>query len=120
MEKYFLPYDLSMEFKELGFDEECIAGYYNGTNFKIETAPWVGWYKLTCLVPLISQAKKFLREKYNLLIVIDKYENPNSYGYLIYDENFTENCGYKAYEEAELEAIRECIKIIKNEQEKTL
>lgn len=29
MEEQFVPYELALKLKELGFDERCLAGYYN-------------------------------------------------------------------------------------------
>lgn len=29
MEEQFVPYNLSLKLKEIGFDERCLAGYYN-------------------------------------------------------------------------------------------
>lgn len=35
MEKEFIPYDLTLELKKLGFDEECLAHYIGDDNFSI-------------------------------------------------------------------------------------
>lgn len=79
MEKQFIPYNLALELKNLGFDEECL-GYYDGNhNFQymfngrpdkfsnrrmgVSDSIWVGWIS----APLYQQVFDWFREKYGLL-----------------------------------------------------
>lgn len=131
MEKYFLPYDLSMEFKKLGFNKECLGRLYANNDlelldYKYKNSDVVGNNITSCAAPLIQQAKEWLRDKYKLHIHICYFEDSDVWHSDIYNiqngklkNNPMQLTGYKTYKEAELEAIRECIKIIKYEQEKT-
>lgn len=111
MEKYFAPYNISLELKQLGFNEECLM-YYDYSYKLVES----GIYK--CKAPLIQQVKEWLREKHNLHISIVKLTS-KLWGFSIWNikQNYfeLERLEYETYEEAELDAIRQCIKIIRNE-----
>ena len=79
MEKEFVPYELALKLKQLGFDEPCFAGYRD--------SEWIGTdgpnsryfhsqlfsnhqfdedQKECCSAPLFQQAFRWFREKYNL------------------------------------------------------
>ena len=71
MEKEFVPYEQSLQLKELGLDEPCFGYYQGGTNNLIieqiiKSQGDGNW----CLSPTFSQAFEFLLEKYNLYAVI--------------------------------------------------
>jgi len=77
MEKEFVPYDIALAMKELGFNESCLAafvneklkgcgaiyfevdGLYNNFGTGNEEQPWIA-------TPLYQQAFRWFREKYNL------------------------------------------------------
>ena len=74
-----------------------------------------------------SQAFKFFREKYNLSgDVISQHKNMYFATILNLNTNKKqdvrnkENYGFKTYEEAELECIKQLIKIVKNETKQTI
>ena len=67
MEKEFVPYELALRLKALGFDEPCI-GYYNSNKkwstkhdeyevYFIENSKWID---PACSAPTFSQAFSFL------------------------------------------------------------
>jgi hypothetical protein len=64
MEKEFIPYDLSLKLKELGFDEPCFGWYADETHLSIrpqyiqpnDPNNVYNW----CLAPTFSQAINFL------------------------------------------------------------
>jgi len=145
MKELFIPYTEALELKELGFNEKCLAAYTNRGKFHQTSSDY--WdndsikmikeyttIKLKVLAPLYSQAFKWFRDKYNLILDIlpfyDEEQLPLSLtnkqkpkGYFIwdyYDDEFDlENSpNYKIYEEAELECIRKLIEIVKKEQKK--
>lgn len=58
----------------------------------------------------------WFRKKYNLHCVIDEYENPKSWGYLINDDELTESFGYNTYEEARQVCLEKLIEIVENER----
>ena len=88
MEKEFLPYELAVKLKELGFEEPCF-GYYvdgelRGINLGIEELGGIEPYyqrfgfhtlsnhnidnpnKIVVTAPTFSQTFRWIREKYNL------------------------------------------------------
>lgn len=117
MESLFVPYEIALALKELGFDEPCIRGW--DKNGKI-------WYHPDSDVvldnPTFSQVFRFFREKYLLF----GYPFPNdyqNYGYRIVEMTSDENkelvydWGTKdTYEEAELECLNKLIKFVKEKK----
>jgi hypothetical protein len=59
MEKEFVPYELAVKLKALGFDEPCLM-YYDYSWRLVES----GVYE--CKAPLFQQAFRWFREKYQL------------------------------------------------------
>ena len=109
MEKEFVTYEQSLALKELGFDEDCFAGYdtfgdlwigYNSTD-GIEFNP--SYYNKA---PLKQQVFRWFREKYDLFISITHYGN----GYSINDLR-----RFDTYEEAENACIDKLIEIAKQQ-----
>ena len=121
MESFFVPYEIALTLKELGFDEECFGFYdaYNGSshlllNDRYEPL-WLirTWQRLfskkyqdttfvsqsyveyingVCLAPTFSQAFRWFREKYNLYISLNKYKSPDmSIPILVYTHIYNEN-----------------------------
>lgn len=139
MENQFIPYELSLKIKELGFDEPCL-GYYTSTgyfnskkelkwrkwqfsyNFQPITNKQLTWkYSKTenvqqVVAPLYQQALDWFREK--------GYENwvsHNEEGYqFVIKWEFVHTGGIEAlskigtYEEAKLECLKKLIEIVKN------
>jgi hypothetical protein len=132
MEKEFVPYELALELKELGFDEPCFAIYEPqeiGVMFR-----WVENQKVVSnkaigyvIAPLCQQAFRWFREKYNLVHTV--YSNASGYiwelhynkkrgGTHICDSGESGDCEisgmFTAYEKAELECLKKLIEIVKN------
>jgi hypothetical protein len=113
MNKEFIPYEQALELKELGFDEECFQKFMlpNMNEF--------------CKHPLLQQAFRWFREKYDLNVFV--YANthisielsltePKKYFYLIdidTEERSEESKDFNTYEEAELECLKQLIEITK-------
>ena len=115
MNKEFIPYDLAIQFRELGFDEECI-GFYNIhlDVIPIDSEPYTT--KSIDGAILYQQAFRWFREKYNL-----RHSLPsrlwNRYSYSITDfEDFKDEYdgGFDTYEKAELACLEKLIEIVKN------
>jgi hypothetical protein len=143
MNKEFVPYEESLTLKELGFDEPCIAFYYNKTKFlklgdnpdyliNKRKASYVFGneeYDVT-LAPLYQQAFRWFREKYNLRGFIGFRPNVKQFDCHIYDmslsgkeyvkqrtmEEFNKDPKVGTYEEAELECLKKLIEIVKNNE----
>ena len=132
--KNFIPYDLALELKNLGFDEHCFAFYglsrydYKTIrlsifqNLKTDYLPDVHHLDVTCDAPLYQQAFRFFREKYGLHYIICKNIQMDGYGYreviLIPYMEENENTIFKTYEEAELECLKKLIEIAKEQNVK--
>ena len=132
--KNFIPYDLALELKELGFEEPCFAFYglsrddYKTIrlsifqNLKTDYLPDIHHLDVTCDAPLYQQAFRFFREKYGLHYIICKNIQMDGYGYreviLIPYMEENENTIFKTYEEAELACIKKLIEIAKEQNVK--
>jgi hypothetical protein len=133
LQDIFVPYAESLELKQLGFDEKCIALHtiipeddikwftipeqgitdkhsfgssknYNSKSFEEEGS---------ISSPTWEQAWKFMRCKYKINPVITCYsELGNAWKYHIPNEGGGQ--GFYTYEEARLECLRKLIEIVKN------
>ena len=82
MKNEFVPYDIALAMKELGFNEECIAAYVNTTNSDSNIG-LIGcgtrWFNsvdmlsnlkdkdmILCSAPLYQQAFRWFREEYGI------------------------------------------------------
>jgi len=128
MNKEFVPYELAVKLKELGFDEPCIAGYSNSTE-KLEfySRPLVTKDSFTVDAPTFSQAFRWFREKYNLMFQIFYSRNGNysviihrttpEYMDLVNQVKPSDGCVDEvvdcySYEEAELACLEKLIEIV--------
>ena len=120
MEKEFIPYELALALKELGFDEPCLA-FYNKENKLTITGISKVRYSPKLRTPTFSQAFRWFREKYHIIGEV-KFKGGKTtktawYDYVIYseidwnDENPNEQ--WKKHEEAELECLKKLIEIVK-------
>jgi len=122
LEKEFVPCEIALELKELGFDKPCLGRHYtlDGNNWKfadneeynnIDEIYDIG-DDFTINAPTFSQSFRFFREKYNYhhTITLNK-----KYVSLVYSSivNFSID-EFDTYEEAELESIKQLIKLAKN------
>ena len=126
MNKEFLPYEQALELKKLGFDEPCLAYWFNETPSNPEgqcivyyKKPWnnekiiKGAIREYSNAPTFSQAFRWFREKYGLYSFIFCYDEV--FGYETYKEGVTQtNESFETYEEAELACLNKLIEIVKN------
>ena len=85
MKELFVPYQESLELKELGFEEPCF-GHYNDLELSIYWADADDIGNLSihqsgnditnyeCLAPLFSQIFKWFRDKYSWVHIINPYK----------------------------------------------
>jgi len=123
MNKEFIPYQPSLDMKEIGFDEPCV--YYVDKNnesyiYNFETHPdeFIEWCGVNVIsAPLYQQAFRWFREKHKLHSTITSIsqeswqwhiQKPGQQLGKLYDEDFY------TYEEAELECLKKLIQIVKN------
>jgi hypothetical protein len=127
LQKDFLPYELSLKMKQLGFDEPCLAKYIT-SDLVVK-----GCYKDShiihalfeeneiceahILVPTFSQTFRWFREKYNLKGHVEPVEyldgTPDTYHWSIFN-NCNSGNDQLTHEEAELACLVKLIDIIKN------
>ena len=110
MEKEFVPYELALRMKALGFNEKCIMHWWKG---KLSYYQMGDFSPTHTSAPLYQQAFRWFREKHGLGHMI------NGIGY----ESFIMNIGgvlhilnaleFKTYEETELACLKKLIEIVK-------
>ncbi len=129
MKNEFIPYELSLELKQIGFDEPCFGDYYKFDNNDIHLDTDDDRHRIITdnkdeviieiSAPLFQQAFRYFREKYNLWGMIYPRDGWN---YSIQRVDETTSCTgesfhgveIKSYEEAELECLKKLIQIVKN------
>ena len=124
LEKEFIPYEQSLELKELGFDEPCLGVYYESKTFYSYTKSkgvknsdktsqsWV------FTAPLYQQSFRWFREKYNLKSWVQEHTT-DTFIYEIRPHKLSdykegEIYTYKTYQETELACLKKLIEIVKN------
>jgi hypothetical protein len=120
MEKEFVPYELAVKLKALGFDEPCF-GIYLMKEFRYSSPP-MSIKDITdgidVLAPTFSQAFRFFREKYGLFHSIDtRVSKDIGYLILLNDEEIHIDSCYWNYEEAELACLEKLIEIVESKSE---
>jgi len=116
MNKEFIPYEQSLELKELGFDEECLFSFNSSMSQLLEIEP--------LQAPLKQQAFRWFRDKHNILSTV--YSNASGFLYEWSDTIGGTHRGWSdyegpnnggvwdTYEEAELACLKKLIEIVKN------
>jgi hypothetical protein len=134
MNKEFVPYELALRLKELGYDEPCFGSYYNDSVENFKDGKFDYRRKLNIeysiysentyyiLAPTYSQAFRWFREKYHIIGEV-KFKGGKTtktawYDYIIYSEidwdDKNPNEQWKKYEEAELECLKKLIEIVES------
>ena len=146
MNKDLVPYQPSLDMKELGFDEPCfIYWVYDGVEITYSTSHnKSGWSIIgfknsqmlkkagLCTSPTFSQAFRWFREKHNLMFQIFYLRNGN-YAVLIHRTTpeymnlvdqikpssgcVDEVVDCYSYEEAELDCLLKLIEIVKQQKQ---
>jgi hypothetical protein len=136
MTKEFIPYEQSLELKNLGFDEPCF-GWYSNMEGNVLRQGYCETYlgiENCAKSPLYQQVFRWFREKFNLrssvmdfiddvtgiewdysiAIIGTDLDDKGDYVPLIDYSIDDPNRKYGTYEEAELECIKKLIEISKN------
>lgn len=136
LEKDFVPYQESMEVKELGFNEPCFGRYYykesypmlnphsEETEVVFEFGQYIKQTEVTIVAPTFSQAFRWFREKYNLDSMVQPTYSTKYQFRLFHIEIKTKVQIYGKYmekefdtfEEAELACLKKLIEIVKQEK----
>lgn len=123
MEKEFVPYELAVKLKVLGFDEPCFAYYKDMKGEKVllyDSMDFDG----ECNTPLYQQAFRWFREKYGLFHSTnyqDDNSGPGCFDYEILDKRGktqVEDDGpeFKTYEDAEQACLTKLIEIVETKR----
>jgi hypothetical protein len=123
MTKEFVPYELAVKLKELGFNEPCFGFYLEdctwtpasyskkGTVYPSNSDLLPEW----SAAPLYQQAFRWFREKYALCIVIKPIDDKNlELGYNLLKNGLMMG-SYLTYEEAESACLQKLIEIVKEQ-----
>ena len=121
MEKEFVPYDIALAMKKLGFDWKCFTFYKQGGRLETTTDISSLYFFGGVLAPLYQQAFRWFREEYNIDVFPSKTYN---YYFSIYlnDELYEESNGIKpliegkTYEKAEQACLEKLIEIVEEKQ----
>jgi hypothetical protein len=122
MKNEFVPYDIALAMKELGFDEVCL-GFYDDISKQFFTVRTDGWSKKVnenaSRAPLYQQAFRWFREKYGLHPIIDsKWKNLKWEYDIISLEKYESICSnvdrynFETPEEAQDACLRKLIEIV--------
>jgi hypothetical protein len=122
MNKDFTLYPEALELKQLGFKERCFGHYWENLFYFKTTFHHPSTMPNSpesCLAPTYSQAFRWFREKHNYHVIIDFNQSKNNkwyYGIIQIDHNISvsPDVEFETYEEAELAALKELIKTIKD------
>jgi hypothetical protein len=135
MNKEFVPYELALALKELGFDEPCFGWfrstlipsnfteYFLETEFGMNESPsdWVNsnFLDKACSAPLYQQAFRWFREKCLLEGIVEQADDFYWYKFSVYfygkegKQKVSNGLEFKTYEEAELACLKKLIEIVK-------
>ena len=115
MEKEFVPYELAVKLKELGFDEPCL-GYYSNVEFVFGNHTNNVMQRFRYSAPTYQQAFRWFREKHEVFGIVNF--GTNDFTFNIYNSDglgllTKESLAFNgAYEEAELACLTKLIEIV--------
>ena len=128
MEKEFIPFELAVKLKALGFDKPCF-GYYDHQIKELDTISSDVCERLCkhdthIKAPTFSQSFKWFREKHGLIgqpipLSTSYPGKVTHYGWsIVSNQNSNdwenEDDGFKTYEDAEIECLKKLIEIVKS------
>ncbi len=129
MEKEFVPFELSLKLKLIGFDEPCLAvyrggslygsgtsvnRYYDDGHWELEkNSNYGGKIYQWVSAPTFSQVFRWFRDNYGKLSHIEQGDNPKNYYPVIDNGSHKYNTAmwFDTYEEAELACLVKLIEI---------
>jgi hypothetical protein len=112
VQKEFIPYELALELKQLGFDEPCFGVYATKDGYVRKSA-----YDENGDAPTYSQAFRWFREKHGLNSFVYHYGEDGILDIIYFAYNINDNLyasDFRTYEEAELECLKKLIELVKN------
>ena len=126
MEREFVPYELAVKLKELGFDEQCL-GYYSDTELVYNSHTNNEMQRFRYAAATFSQAFRWFRDTHKMFheIQIDRTTQPKFCYAVFHYEHYGNYEGigiedwslYRTYEEAELACLDKLIEIVEYKSE---
>ncbi len=129
MEKEFVPYELALKMKQLGFDEPCFGYWYTEQeeykkiDIQLATIDFLEGEEDYILAPTWQQAFRWFREKYKIHHRVDIQDlSENLYDYEIlevldgFNDTYT-GSSFKSYEEAQTACLANLIEIVEQKNE---
>jgi hypothetical protein len=132
MDKEFVPYELALALKDIGYQSaNPIGGYRGGAVFYYDKGSELfydglpmyssSYHDGQIIAPLYQQAFDWFREEYDMASFVQRFEG-DVFDYEINSDIFTEETdfgdGYfDTYEEARLACIKKLIQIVKQKQD---
>ena len=125
--KDFVPYNESLELKELGFDEECFR-YGDSDSSYIDTPSsieerMINPFNKTIKIPTYSQAFRFFRDNFNLEPQVKSWKEKGGIVWHYSIQKIGEpsifrssDCAVDSHDEAQLICLQKLIQIVKNEK----
>jgi hypothetical protein len=116
MEKEFVPYELAVKLKELGFDEPCFGIWAAG---QLVIGVDISEYpkNVESLAPLYQQAFRWFREKGFLIDFSSHNKDTHDFYFKWSEDKSILSDTYDTYEETELACLVKLIEIIENKSE---
>ena len=123
MEKEFVPYELALRLKALGFDEPCLAihsnanlktGLYTLNKYRLKLIKQGSQKDKGVKAPLYQQAFRWFREKHNLHCAVNTHTSSTNQLTYICSLEFGKKL---TYEEAELACLEKLLEIVEFKKE---
>ena len=122
MKNEFVPYDIALALKELGFDEECLGIYYPDLTDNLEWVPSNTFNREAFIekgfmkAPLYQQAFRFFRDR-NICFYISSYRMKEGVVWYRYVIERKEYEGFLYEHEAQEACLRKLIEIVKENKD---
>jgi len=121
MNKEFVPYELAVKLKAIGFNEECFGAYHNENYLDLESEEYD--YSYAVKAPIFQQAFRWFREKYGLEGITQGAESWAWYKFWVYELladfkiKISDGIRFNTYKEAELACLEKLIEIVETKQQ---
>jgi hypothetical protein len=113
MKNEFVPYELALKLKQLGFNEPCFGLYAPPSKTVFLHHYGLLTAKEQVLAPLFQQAFRWFREKYGVYASLRKYDENQ---WWVEWGSWTSSV-FETFEEAELACLDKLIEIVETKQQ---
>jgi hypothetical protein len=120
MKEEFVPYELAVKLKQLGFDEPCFLYWWkNESGYILADIIYDEVRTLDFKAPLFQQAFRWFREEHGMAGIIEI--GTQEYSFFVFDEKTDSRKVTSSmngtYEEAELACLDKLIEIVETKQQ---